>query len=81
MIPEHIKGKSAEQIIDEMTLRFISGTHNYGEDYVKYLEGLLLLAVKDALCNCDGMQGTYVNYVESVEGKTIVFLNTVLPKE
>lgn len=82
MIPHYVQGKSAARIVDEAKRNFAKNAHiDYYREYAQQLEMLLLVAVKDALCNCNGMQGTYVNYVEGVEGRAIAFLNMVLPKE
>lgn len=78
-IPEYLKGKSAAQIVDVMTLKFISGTHDNGEDYIKYLEMLLLLAVKDALMNCDEVKELIQNGEYQAQQRAIAFLNIVLP--
>jgi hypothetical protein len=85
-IPEYLKGKSAVEIVVEMHNRFSIGADDDENDYImyaQYLEKVLVLAVKDALCNCD--KNMRVN--ELVSGVTdgpgdraIVFLNMVLPK-
>ena len=90
MIPAHLQGKSAVQIIDDVTLRFISGSHDNGEDYIKYLEMLLLLAVEDALINGEGVDHVMFgidaktnekysceNRIKNVEERAILFLNII----
>ena len=74
--------KSAAQIVDAVKKRWEHRLAAYdNEDYVKELEMLLILAVKDTLCILEGERGTLVDYVEGVEGRAIAFLNTVSPKE
>jgi len=81
MIPIHLVGKSAVQIADEITLRFISGLHDNGEDYIKYLEMLLLLAIEDALMNCEEVKELIEDGEYQAQQRAIAFLNIVLPKE
>ena len=84
MIPAHLKGKSASSICAEMHERFVM-THNATrEDYTRYIEGLLLIAVTHALCNADGIalcDGDYGLMGSEAEGRAIAFLNEILPKE
>ena len=87
MIPEHLKGKSAAKIVDEERKRFDKQsivTYLTADQRIRYLENLLLLAVKDALCNADGKNlcgNDYGLMGSEAEGRAIVFLNMVLPKE
>ena len=80
MIPEYLKGKSAAQIVGEMGDRFRNSVGAVGVEqrYIQYLEGLLLLAVKDALMNAD-----YEDSLSALEAeqRAIAFLNMVLPYE
>jgi len=80
MIPAHLKGKSAMRICADMHEQFVM-THNATrEDYTKYLEGLLLIAVTHALCNCDATGKLHLDRALEAEGRAIAFLNMVLPK-
>jgi hypothetical protein len=84
MIPDYLVGKSAAHIIGEQNIKFFAKTtsETRQEDiysYAIYLEGLLLIAVKDALCNADDrIQETVLRGVEA-EGRAIAFLCMVLP--
>lgn len=98
MIPEHLQGKSATQICELMRAQFfvenkvLVHERMIGNDksvdidkaYTRRIEGLLLLAVKDALCNADGKvlcDGDYGLMGSEAECLAIAFLNTVLPKK
>lgn len=81
MIPAHLQGKSAENIITRIKQ---SATELTDRQYIKKLEYLVLLAIKDALCNTDGKMlcdGDYGLMGSEAECRAIAFLNTVLPKE
>jgi len=91
MIPKHLQGKSAIQIIDEINKKFFGEitrtkyvSAQLQADYIRNLEYWLGLAVKDALCNADELKdtGEYDDYTikgEEAEGRAIAFLNFVLP--
>ena len=85
MIPQYLQGKSAAQMVDEIKKEYSGIEHlPYNSDYVRKLEGLLLLAVKDALCACDGVKMCGRDYGlmgSEAEGRAIAFLNMVLPYE
>ena len=88
MIPEYLKEKSAAQIVVEQREMFIATPYYNAEERIKdritQLETLLLLAIKDALCNVDGetlCDGDYGLMGSEAECRAIAFLNTVLPKE
>lgn len=87
MIPEHLQGKSAAQILDKIRENFErqkTVTYLTDYNYAKLLEEFLLLAIKDALCNTDGKtlcDGDYGLMGSEAECRAIAFLNTVLPKE
>lgn len=86
MIPAHLQGKSAENIITRIKQ---SATELTDRQYIKKLEYLVLLAIKDALCNTDGERvGSPLANIEEfsklgidAERRAIAFLNMVLPKE
>lgn len=87
MIPEHLKGKNAIQICNEMRYRaFRNHTIETPvmENYLEQLEMLLLLAVKDALCNISsgdhqfGQYGIGTKRGIHAEQRAITFLNMVL---
>lgn len=89
MIPKHLQKKSAEQICHDMVDRIILEEaldgitmEKLGERYTSRLEALLLLAVKDALMNADGVNicnGDYGLMGSEAECRAITFLNQVLP--
>lgn len=85
MIPAYLKGKSAAQIVDEMNERFWNNVQYCGgkvkDDYKPMLNGLLLLAVKDALMNADEVNELVEKGEYQARQRAIVFLNTVLPYE
>jgi hypothetical protein len=84
MIPKHLKEKSALQICAKMKEKYHLSHNATPRDYIVYIEGLLLLAVKDALCDADGVKmcdGDYGLMGSEAEVRAIAFLNTVLPKE
>jgi|APFre7841882724_1041349.scaffolds.fasta_scaffold620224_1 hypothetical protein len=82
MISKHLQGKNAEQIANGVRKRWEHRLNAYDDEgYIKELEMLLLLAVKDALISTHEEKGTYVGYVQSVEMRATTFLNMVLPKE
>lgn len=85
MIPKHLQGKNAEQILSEVSMRIFSSSSNMpcGE-YLKKLEEVAILAIKDALCNADDVMQVkeLVEYVnDGPEQRAVIFLNTVLPGE
>jgi hypothetical protein len=91
MIPEYLKGMNAAEIMAAQRKKFFTECENEYDnmdgihyDYAKHLETMLLMAVGDALCNCD----TQLRVNELVAGisdgpndRGIVFLNMVLPYE
>lgn len=88
MIPTHLQGKNAIQIVDELEKKWWMFEHDTPEvdykNFIRHLEGLLLLAVGDALCNCDKhmrVQELIAGNTDGPGDRAIVFLNTVLPKE
>lgn len=89
MIPQYLQGKSAIEICVEMKSKFALKRASLTNDkvneyYERFIEGLLLIAVKDALCNADGKNlcdGDYGLMGSEAECRAIAFLNTVLPKE
>lgn len=88
MIPEHLQGKCAVQIVDEQRDRFISEPYNDVDERVakriKQLERMLLIATTHALMNADGKvlcDGDYGLMGSEAEGRAIAFLNIVLPYE
>ena len=78
MIPTHLEGKNAEQIVNDMIGRTCDMTD---EEYYRHLEGFLVLAVKDALCNADEVKELIQDGEYKAPSRAIVFLNTILPKE
>lgn len=84
MIPEHLQGKKAEQIIDEQRKRFEQQSNILYltvDQYVCYLESFLLIAVKDALCNADKVKELVQEGGYQAQQRAIAFLNMVLPYE
>ena len=88
MIPDYLQGMSAAQIVDKIRGNYLHiETGDYEgleKSYGRYLEGLLLLAVKNALCNADplsfdGFGSTYDSRGREAEGRAVAFLNIVLP--
>jgi hypothetical protein len=79
MIPDYLKGKSAEQIIGEVGGRFVDNVGFDEEEYIVYLEGLLLIAVKDALMNAEEVKELVQEGKYQAQQRAIVFLNMVLP--
>jgi len=81
MIPTYLQGKSAVQIMNEVKVKFID--KKYGviniDDYVKFLQIVLLIAVKDALCNCDEVKELIQDGEYHAQQRAIAFLNLVLP--
>lgn len=82
MIPKHVQGKSASQIMVEMKQAF-PGT---AEDWTQYLEILVMLAIKDALVNADEAVPTALPFGsvwgykgEMAEGLAMAYLNSVCP--
>ena len=84
MIPTYLQGKSAVQICNEMRYNIFRNhtieTIGMG-NYLQQLEMLLLLAVKDALCNADEIKELIQEGEYCAMGRAIAFLNTVLPYE
>jgi hypothetical protein len=80
MIPTYLQGKSATQIMNKVKDRcFVRSKTDIG--YTRCLEQLLLIAVKDALCNAeDRFTETVVRGVRA-EARAIAFLNKVLPQK
>lgn len=84
MIPVYLQGKSVETIMANMRSSFIFKSRHTSETfsvegYCDYLEMLLIIAIKDALCNAD-----YENEPmgsDGAAGRAIAFLNMVLPYE
>lgn len=78
MIPTYLQGKSAAQIVGEQghILREKGMTE---KDYILHLEMLLLIAVKDALCNCDEIKELIQDGEYLAQQRAIAFLNMVLP--
>lgn len=84
MIPEYLKGKSAIEICAEMNNKYHMSHNASSRDYTHYIEGLLLLAVKDALMNADGVAlcgNDYELMGSEAECRAVVFLNLMLSKE
>lgn len=85
MIPAYLQGKSAAQIVDEQRERFVAEGYNDVNERVtrrvNQLEMLLLVAVKDALCNADEVKELIQEGEYQAMGRAIAFLNLVLPKE
>jgi len=79
MIPEHFQGKNAEQIANGVRKKWEHRLNAYdNEDYIKELEKLLVLAVKDALMNADGKvlcNNDYGLMGSEAEVRAIAFLN------
>ena len=85
MIPTHLQGKSATEIVTEQRQRFISKSYHNVNERIIYriaeLEILLMLAVKDALCNAEEIKELIQDGEYKAQQRAIVFLNTILPKE
>jgi len=86
VIPGHLQGKNAEQIVEESKEEYENHAYNkyLSIDYKEYLEKLLLLAVKDALMSADGKNlcdGDYELMGSEAECRAIAFLDMVLPYE
>ena len=84
MIPDYLRGKSAAQIVDRMRHDIWTSQTGSGEEatenYVRHIEILLLLAVKDALMNADGKNlcdNDYGLMGSEAECRAIAFLNKV----
>ena len=84
MIPTYLQGKSAIEICNSMRYRVFKG-HSVDtpkfDTYIQELEMLLVLAVKDALCNADEVKELIVEGEYRAMGRAIAFLNMVLPYE
>lgn len=83
-IPNYLQGKSAAQIIVEVHKRFLNEVTDYVIlDYAKYLEMLLLLAVKDALINADNelYGSSYEVMGREAEDRAVAFLNIILSRK
>lgn len=75
MIPAHLKGKSAIQISTEMAQRFWKHPDVTEEEYMRWLETTLVIAIKDALCAAD------METEPTACGRAIAFLNHVRPHD
>lgn len=73
MIPTHLKGKSAIQISTEMAQRFWKHPDVTEEEYMRWLEQIVVIAIKDALCAADTETEPHAC------GRGIAFLNHVRP--
>lgn len=85
MIPKYLDGKSAVEIVDEIRDNFnnieTGDLKTLREDYIRNLEYWLVLAVKDALMNCEEVKELIQDGEYQAQQRAIAFLNTVLPKE
>lgn len=80
MIPEHLLGKTAKEICDQMRYNVLKNQ----QDYYNKLEELVILAIQYALNNCDHQVRVDELINETKDGpgdRGIVFLNQVLPEE
>jgi hypothetical protein len=76
MRPKHLDNKTGEQIVEEAAKKFEFEVSAYDDtNYIKWLEKIVLLAVKDALLNAN-----YAYETKSYD-RAITFLNTILPCE
>jgi hypothetical protein len=84
MIPYYLIGKSAAQIIGEVRRNFAYDNDKnvavIDEKYIVYLEGLLLIAVKDALMNAEEVKELVQEGEYQAQQRAMGFLNMVLPK-
>lgn len=74
MTPAHLKGKSAIAIVSSMNHRWFCNKDATQFGYINFLEGLLIIAVKDALCAADGVD-------DLGAGRACAFLNQVYPDD
>lgn len=85
MIPKHLKGKSAAEIVGMFKDNYISKSYNNVEErtlfYIRQLEIYLLLAIKDALMNAESMSccETLTSRGLDAEGRAIAYLNLLAP--
>lgn len=90
MIPKHLQGMSAVEIVDKVRIRAYHKALSI-EQYVMALEGMLLLSITHSLVNASddvpGLGGDPTDSYkqqckgQNAEGIAIAFLNHVLPYE
>jgi hypothetical protein len=78
MMPKHLEGKSAVEIMNELKKKW-SGYED--ERYIEILEVLLFNAVEHALLNADEVKELISEGQYNAMPRAITFLNMVLPME
>lgn len=85
MIPEYLKGMTSVEIVDKHKDKFKDNAYDYiyADVYVKSLQGLLILAVGNALTSINDDSSTWYEaneYEVKSRDRAIAFLNMVLSK-